>query len=77
MPKVLLALRVQEHHWVDLLALLYPWGQNCKAVVAACPWTLGRLLVLAVDFRQQVQPTPKAPDFRLVSQERKLDLWTD
>jgi hypothetical protein len=49
-------------------------------VVAAYPWTLGRLLALVVDFGQQVQlgqqvqPTPKAPDFRLVSQEWNLYL---
>jgi hypothetical protein len=43
-------------------------------VVAAYPLTLGRLLALAVDFGQQVQPTPKAPDFRLVSQEWNLYL---
>jgi hypothetical protein len=43
-------------------------------VVAAYPWTLGRLLALPVDFGQQVQPTPKAPNFRLVSQEWNLYL---
>ena len=75
MSKTLQAPGVQEHCWAGLVGLFCPCrGQNCGVVVAAYPWTLGRLLALPIDFGQQVQPTPKAPNFRLVSQEWNLYL---
>ena len=43
-------------------------------VVAASPWALGRPWALVVDLGQQMQPTPKAPDFRLVSRALVVDL---